>query len=273
MTSGKYEDIRWGGVHLRVAPEARAWALGMLEKYGTLYEAGRQESRPAPGDPLMGRGLIFLVDSPTGKGAPQELWAIRHAYRGGLLATFLGDRYLRTPATFRPFREWEASVELADMGFSTPPLQAVAVYPSGLIYRADVVTRFIPFGTELPTALSSLAPHVALQRRLLERVGALIATMGHRGVFHPDLNGKNLLVTGEAPQWELHLLDLDRTRLRGRRLMDGGRRMLRRLLRSLEKLGMVPPEEVGGPTRDALEQGFRDGAMTLKKRSRAKVDE
>ncbi|MEX2526980.1 MAG: lipopolysaccharide kinase InaA family protein [Gemmatimonadota bacterium] len=264
MISGVYEDIRRGRVHLRVAPEARVWALTMLEKYGTLYEAGGQESRPPQGDPLVGRGIIHLVESPEDAGGSQELWAIRHAYRGGLLATLLGDRYLRTPATYRPFREWEASLGLAALGFSTPPLQAVAVYPSGLIYRADVVTRFIPFGRELPKALSSLASQPALQQKLLERVGGLIAVMGHKGVFHPDLNGKNLLVTGQAPHWELHLLDLDRTRLRGRRLMDGGRRMLRRLLRSLEKLGILATEADGSPARDALEQGFRDGARKPK---------
>ncbi len=59
--------------------------------------------------------------------------------------------------------------------------------------------------------------------------------VGGRGVAHPDLNLKNILLVRSGGGVSAVLLDLDRCRIQDR-LSDGqGARMRRRLLRSVEK--------------------------------------
>jgi hypothetical protein len=80
--------------------------------------------------------------------------------------------------------------------------------------------------------------------------------LARAAVRHPDLNVTNLLVPREDEEPRIVLLDLDRCRVHDAPLPDDGRRMVRRLARSLRR-----GEERRGPVLDRDEwDAFSQGA-------------
>lgn len=234
-----------------IRPEARSWVEEAFARHRTLYEAARVESGGRTH--LQGRAPVFLVHS--GEGA----WAVRHYVRGGAVASHLGDRYLALGVP-RPFQETRASERLRSAGIPTPPILAAAVYPSGLVYRADLVTAYLPDASDLGAILfgGAGAAGPEARRGALERSGALIARVAALGVHHPDLNVKNLLVRYAGTEPTVHLIDLDGCRDHSHR--DPARiaaGMERRLLRSLAKWERRTGQSVSSEERAALRRGVR----------------
>lgn len=257
-------EIRRGDAHVLARPEARTWVESALDRHGTLHRAA---SRSRDHIRMEGRGTVYAVPAPRDEidavlGSRDPRWAIRHYRRGGWMAPLLGDRYLRIGAP-RPFREMSVSDEIRARRIPTPRVVAAAVYPSGLFYRADLVTTYVPDALELAEVLFDPGRRGVSgsvdRRQALSEAGALIRKMARAGVLHPDLNAKNVLLewTGGAPQG--HLLDLDRCRVVEGPRPDAARTMhdrLRRSMRKLEKktgLGLAPGD------MKALDRGVRGG--------------
>lgn len=227
---------------------------GWLRDHGTLEAAAA--SHPEA-EPLTGRGRVYSVPAPVPspdgarESGPGERWVVRHYHRGGAIAPILGDRYLRV-GTPRPLRELEVGREAEARGIPTPVHLAAAVYPSGIWYRGDLVTRHVPDSRDLaavlfpgrslgsrPLARSGSRPdgtgRRADPRAAVEATGRLFRTLHEAGVNHPDLNLKNVLIAGAGPEVQALVLDLD-----GARLGDGvgdadRRRMISRFWRSARK--------------------------------------
>jgi 3-deoxy-D-manno-octulosonic acid kinase len=124
--------------------------------------------------------------------------------RGGLLAALNTDLFL--PPT-RALRELITSLRLRSAGVATPEVIAFAVYRAGAIFRrSDVITREID-GTDLGSILTADG---SAERRSesLEAAAVLVASLSHAGAHHPDLNLRNILVTGGVA----YILDVDRIR-------------------------------------------------------------
>ncbi len=169
---------------------------------------------------LGGRGQAVLVDSPAG------FLVLRRFLRGGWVARLSEDAYLNFGIhRSRSFREFRLLKTLRQLKLPVPEPVAASFDPSGLIYRAGLITRFIPEASELAEA----APELPTEQwsDLASTLEAFFAV----GLSHPDLNARNLLLD-RGGQW--HLLDLDRAVLTGRKI--SGAAMVRRLARSLEKL-------------------------------------
>jgi 3-deoxy-D-manno-octulosonic acid kinase len=136
---------------------------------------------------------------------------VRRSMRGGALARLDTDLFL--PPT-RGFRELLTSLHLRALGVATPEVIAFFSYPaSGIFRRGDVVTRFVN-GEDLGEVL---AKKDNAERRVsaLESAGDLVASLSRIGAHHPDLNIKNILVTGgHAPGDAMRawVLDIDRIR-------------------------------------------------------------
>jgi 3-deoxy-D-manno-octulosonic acid kinase len=189
---------------------------------------------------LAGRGAVPVADAPCGR------VAVRHYRRGGALAALWRDRYPRL-GTPRPLRELQASVAARARGIPTPEVVAVTMHPGRWSYRADLATRFIPGAAELAELVF---PGGARPPDLLDRchaAGALGGSLAAAGLYHPDLNLKNILIrtgtaggggsAGEpAAGEEVWLVDLDRARVgSGAAGATADARMLARLRRSWEK--------------------------------------
>jgi 3-deoxy-D-manno-octulosonic acid kinase len=247
--------------------------IAILETYGEVLIAAKAwERRPVadpPGTPdgftvvdmpsvrvLVRRdveGLAALVLEAIPEGTPGErldggrggVWAVplrdggravlRWYRRGGLLRWVTRDRYLGRSG--RPLRELAVTEEARRRGVPAPEVLAVRVDRAGCgTYRAALLTREIPDVVTLAAFLGG-APAPSLRAAVLDGVGRTLRQLHDRGIAHRDLNAANLLVrAGDVPP-SVFVVDFDRARAGAPVAEAGRRRALRRLARSLAKLG------------------------------------
>lgn len=178
------------------------------------------QRRGAVRQQLGGRGQALLLDAPIG-----EL-VLRRFQRGGLVARFSSDRYVwQGVDQTRSFREFRLLQRLRERGLPVPAPVAASAERQGLFYRAGLLTRLIPEAREL----AGLAEALSLTQ--WRELAGTLDDFFSAGLWHPDLNARNLLLDAQG-RW--HLLDLDRACLRAAQV--DGTKMRRRLARSLEKL-------------------------------------
>ena len=235
---GEFERITVGKAEILARTHAASWSRQAVLKHGSLYGAARASAYRT----LQGRGPLPVLTNPAGAG-PE--WAVRRYYRGGLMRV-LGDRYLRTGRP-RSFVEFENSARIEEMGFGTPRIVAAAIYPRGAVYRADLVTEFVPNTRTLAQELFC-GNHPGEEpardddrREALACTARLIERLAEAGVYHRDLNADNVLIAREGQRVHAILLDLDRCKVGepGGPVVAG--RLRTRLARSIRKLGRTHP--------------------------------
>ncbi len=254
-------EIRRPGVWVRCSANAEEWVRPLLDEGPTLYAAAGRRRREEPlGPELAGRGAVFLVEGPN-----DTKWAVRHYLRGGWMAPVLGDRFLPplTPlGAYRPFQEARASDRLRRRGVATPKVVAAAVYPGPVWYRGDLVTEYVEGYQELVRYLFHVRPGRmgGPVDEALYRVGRLVRKLARVGAYHRDLNAKNILIPDEMDSGPLHVLDLDRCSVRERNgeWSQAGRKMLRRLERSLRKWAETAGPPLPPDAWVALREGYAD---------------
>lgn len=167
---------------------------------------------------------------------------VRRARHGGLLAPLLRDVYL--PPTRAP-RELAMSLFLRRLGVATPAVIGYVTYSAGpLLLRVDVMTTELPNAGDLGDFLAQTAAR-AERLEAWRATARLLQRLAQTGVWHPDLNAKNVLILPPAaggddagsarPVHTAVVLDIDRVRL----VVPGDPQLveanLERLLRSLRK--------------------------------------
>ena len=175
-----------------------------------------------------GRGGLLRFPYETG-------WGVIRGYRrGGFVRRFLKESYF---VVNRPLREFLLHVRLFEQGLPMPEPLGVLWERRGLCFRGALATREID-GVTLFEYLAS-APDAPGET--LGCAGALIREMHDAGVFHADLQVRNILVGRD----HLYLIDFDRARLACRVSRLQRARNLLRLRRSLVKnflpLRFFPP--------------------------------
>ncbi len=232
-----YREHDIAGVTLVARTNAVELCRSVLARDGSLYAwAARQpEARLLHG----GRGNTWVVPTEAGE------WVVRHAFRGGIVAGLLRDRYLRRGEP-RPYAELRVSYGLRQHRIETPAVVAFAIYPAGPFYRADVITEYVPDSADLAALTfgdARLAPgaRVAAWRA----AGHLLRRTWNAGLVHSDLNLRNILIAGEPDSPKAWLIDLDRAVLRGDMAAGDRVAMQRRLNRSREKLEEQYGQAVG----------------------------
>lgn len=231
-----YRDLRLGGVLARVWSPAAEWAMSVLATGASLHEwaearSDREEAR--------GRGRVHAVPAPVAGPDGRERWAVRHYRRGGAMALHMQDRYLRTGRP-RPFRELSASVAARQRGVRTPAVVAGAAYPDGIYYRCDLATEWIP---DAPTLADILHREDGTSgwSTAMASAGSLIRELAEAGVFHVDLNARNILLAQDDTPW---VVDLDKARILRGPSPTAGERMTARLTRSIVKIGTPTGEHL-----------------------------
>jgi hypothetical protein len=167
---------------------------------------------------------------------------VRRARHGGFFGPLLGDVFL---APTRAPRELAMSLFLRHVGVATPAVIGFVTYDIGpLLRRADVFTAEVPNAADLGEYLAS-ETGVAERQEAWRATARLLQRLAQHGVWHPDLNAKNVLIVrgamaGSATVSERAttlavILDIDRVRLvvPGDPQLTGAN--LERLLRSLRK--------------------------------------
>jgi len=209
---------------------ARAWlaetlAADPLHAWAARHPDGRE---------LSGRGRTSSVPAAVRRPTDPDRWVVRHYRRGGVVATWLGDRYLGVGVP-RPLRELHASLEARRRGIPTPRVVAGTVHPGPVFYRADLVTEEIPGGADLAEVLFGDASPAVDDEVALVAAGALVRALEDACVLHPDLNAKNVVLLARAGGVHAHVVDLDGCRIGPVGARTWGHPMRQRLERSLRK--------------------------------------
>ena len=236
------------GAQVIALESARDSIATILAASGTIHG---HAAASASAKPLRGRGVSWAFD------ANGERWVVRHFRRGGAMTKVLDDRYLRAGAT-RPARELHASLALRSRGVDTPEVVAYAIYPIGIYYRADIVTRWIADSEDLASVTFGPDARSAAGRAAAwAAAGRLLHSAFEQGTHHPDLNLRNILVAGDATQPTAWLIDLDRCHVHARVTHAAQRRMLERFHRSRRKLERRFRRPVGAAALAAFEEALR----------------
>ena len=214
QTPAGFERHRDGPVTVTARAAYARLVRDAVATAGTLHQwAARQPDAL----PLPGRGTAYAVTVAAaehgGPAAEPGRWVVRHYQRGGAIAGWLGDRYLRGgPA--RPEAELLVSEAARARGIATPRVAAAVVYEDGAFYRGDIATEFIEDAADLAIlSLSAAAWPAAARRAAWAAAGELLRHCFERGLIHPDLNLKNILVQRSGEAFVAYVIDLDRARL------------------------------------------------------------
>ena len=152
---------------------------------------------------------------------------LRKFLRGGLIGKFNRDLYLRKGKdSSRSLQEFDLLGWMHTKGLPVPRPVAAQYKPSGPFYRAHLITERIPNARPLEEFLRE----AALPAQTWTAVGTTIKQLHHHGVFHSDLNCRNILIDADQRVW---LIDFDKCERREPGNWQA--QNLDRLLRSLRK--------------------------------------
>ncbi|QBF83151.1 3-deoxy-D-manno-octulosonic acid kinase [Shewanella maritima] len=177
-------------------------------------------------------------------------WVLRHYWRGGLAEKLSKDAYLYTgKLNTRAFAELALLEKLYQQGFAVPRPIAANVERFALWYRADIIIERIAGAKDLVAHLSN-EPMTDAQ---WQHLGATIAKFHQHGVYHADLNAKNILLSAD----KFYLIDFDRGEMR-KPYNSWQQANLARLLRSFNKeLGKQPQLHFSEDNWQQLIRGYQ----------------
>jgi 3-deoxy-D-manno-octulosonic acid kinase len=186
-----------------------------------------------PGQPsrFAGRETLRSVTLKNGENA-----LIRAYHHGGVFRWITGKTFFSWPP--RPFRELAITEELRRRGVPT-----VEVYGAGVegiigpFYRGWLITRELKGSYDLWTAFQNGFVRKWTAEKVLRSVASSLRSLHREGVYHSDLNLKNILVKAEPAGVQAYIIDFDKAVLFVAALPDPlVKKNLRRLFRSVSKL-------------------------------------
>jgi len=176
--------------------------------------------------PLDAAGRGAMTQFPLGDGRTGILRVCR---RGGLLRRLVKEGFLLRN---RPLEEFHVHQAARARGIPAPALLGVRWGRRGTFYFGALATELLP-GCDLDAWLRANAENPESTAVTLQRCGATIRHMHDNGVYHADLQLKNIFVADNG----IFLLDFDRARLHDALSTTQRARNLLRLRRSFEKRG------------------------------------
>lgn len=154
-----------------------------------------------------GRYTTWFVKPHPLVSTENEEWVLRHYYRGGMMEKVSRDAYLYTGLKrCRAIAEFTLLERLFEEGFAVPEPVAAQIKRSGIHYRGDIIIKRIPGAQDLVAVLSK----TPMSEAQWQALGASIAKFHRRGVYHADLNAKNILLADDT----FTLIDFDRGEIR-----------------------------------------------------------
>lgn len=165
-----------------------------------------------------------------------ETALIRDYQHGGFLRAVTRARFFTWPP--RPFRELAITEELRRRGLRTVEVYAAGVQRlGGPFYRGCLVTRELRDAMDLWAALRDGSVGPQRLRAILKATADTISHMHREGVYHSDLNLKNILIRKKPDCVEGYIIDFDKAKLYLGKLPPVlAKKNLDRLLRSARKL-------------------------------------
>ena len=185
---------------------------------------------------LYGPVRDFALEAAKAEGSSQPLQTsfplcLRFYRRGGLIGKVLKRGFARWSATARRARaEFELTYQLYAEGFPVPRPLLAREGIDGLFVTNALVMEQLPQTQNLAEILEqrSLAPEEIVT------VAQTLARFFKAGVYHSDLNIRNILLKTTAEGAQCYLIDFDKCS-RGKLSQDRIEQMLARLERSFNK--------------------------------------
>jgi len=212
----------------QVIHKEEAWAVaydaGLMDVPGPDYfSVDYWRSRQAVTGEAIGRGSAWYIEAPHGP------VVLRHYLRGGWVAAFSRQSYFYTGvSSSRPFREYHVLAELHAKGLPVPRPVAALCQHHGALSTGAIMTVRIP---STKTFADILSGEGAVEGTW-SKVGSCIRKFHDAGVWHADLNARNILLDTDL---KVYLIDFDRARFNPGKPVNGGGN-LNRLKRSFQKL-------------------------------------
>jgi len=180
---------------------------------------------------LQGREPIRTVALADGETA-----LIRTYHHGGVFRLLTRRIFFTWPP--RPFRELAITEALHRKGIPTVVVCGACVEPVwGPFYRGWLATRRLEGAQDLWTALSGSFIHEAGMENVWRAVADSLRDLHREGVYHRDLNLKNILVRPESDGIKGYIIDFDKATLfLGQVPARIAEKSLERLFRSARKL-------------------------------------
>jgi len=179
-----------------------------------------------------GRGATYFI-SPSSNATsisadPVRPWVLRHYRRGGWVAKVTRDWYFATTvAETRAVRELRLLLAMDRLQLPVPRPIGAHVRRRGWWYQADLLMEALVDTTPLADwPIDQWTP------RWGWCIGVTLRRFHEHGVYHADLNARNLLLSRDEM---VYVIDFDRGERRPRGRWCAGN--LQRLRRSLKKLG------------------------------------
>ena len=157
---------------------------------------------------------------------------VRRAKRGGFVS-LLGGMYL-SPS--RPVSELRTSEGAISSGINTPQIVAIRITSAlPFFYTFTVLTEEIENAVELVTYIRDA--NLMLKCKLLQKLASEIRCLHNAGIYHSDLNLRNILVKEIGSDIAIYFIDFDKTVIYNTGLSEKMRlNNISRLNRSVEKL-------------------------------------
>ncbi|MBW1678861.1 MAG: hypothetical protein JRJ08_01750 [Deltaproteobacteria bacterium] len=187
-------------------------------------------------DEYYGRGALKTLALPE---PGKERVVIRHYRRGGKVQKFITDLYW---GSSRPLRELWVGYQAMEKGIPTAEILAVChTQVFWKFHRGDLVSREIMNGKDLANYLKGLPQplskeNILQKRKVIETVGNLVRKLHDGGIFHGDLNLKNIILQISRPRTiKGYIIDFDKSFIKSTLSENMRIRNLLRLNRSAEK--------------------------------------
>ncbi len=189
----------------------------------------------SPGFGLL-RGRSPILSVPI-RGSNERM-IIKHYEHGGLLRKITRDIFF---GNSRPFREL-AVLEAASLrGLRVPEVIATRVLRIfGPLCKGEIAYKEIPDSANLLEYLKRLnekptTEKTALKRQIISSLAEMIKKMHGSGIYHADLNVKNVLIQNIGEKIRVYLLDFDCSRIKESLTLRDRLNNLARFNRSCEK--------------------------------------
>ena len=228
------EDTIWGEIprgFIKVRAGRGRWLVVRDDKVDSISASVCHSGRAHEVSRFEGRERLRALSLAGGD------TALIRAYRhGGVLRAFTGGVFCSWPP--RPFRELNITEEIRRRGI--PTVETYGAYVEqlwGPFYRGWLVTRELNGAQDLWQAFKSGFVQELGTDRILRAVAGSLRALHREGVYHSDLNLKNILVCKEQGGVKGYIIDFDKAKLEvGNLPPELVRRNLNRLLRSVNKL-------------------------------------
>jgi len=185
---------------------------------------------------LRGRNIIPCVPI---KGSKEKM-VIKHYEHGGFFRKITRDIFL---GNLRPFRELAILEAASQKGILVPEVLAARVDRIfGPLYKGEVAYKKVPDSANLLEYLERLNERplkekISYKREIINSLAEAIKKMHSSGIYHADLNVKNVLIQNIGKEIRVYLVDFDRSKIKENLTLRERLKNLARFNRSCQKWG------------------------------------